>query len=86
MLAEREGNKIVVRAEYNDRDRCKEIPGHGYDSKRKLWRYPLSWATCVIMRGVFGDRLQIGPELAAWASDERVRRVDPALTAREGDA
>lgn len=86
MLAEREGAKIVLHAEYADRDRCKEIPGHGYDSKRRLWRYPLSWSTCVIMRGVFGDRLEIGPELASWAAAERDRRVGPALQAREGDA
>lgn len=46
-------------------------------------RLPLSWAACLMLRGIFEGDLEIGPQLEAWAAEERARRVDPATEARE---
>lgn len=46
-------------------------------------RLPLSWSACLMLRGVFSDDLEIGPELGSWAETERARRVDPAVEARD---
>jgi hypothetical protein len=61
----------------------RQIPGARHDAKRQVWTLPLSWASCVVARGVFGAELEVGPELAAWARNEVETRVKPALEARE---
>lgn len=83
ILIERDGDGIVLRAPLVSTSRAKEIPGARHDTRAQVWRYPLSWSTCVIARGVFGDQLEVGPGLAHWAEEEYARRVQPALRARE---
>src|SRR5262245_62633812 len=43
-----------------------------------IWRAKVSWAGCLVLRGVFGPSLQVGPRLSVWASDELALRVTPA--------
>lgn len=40
------------------------------DFERKPWSYPLRMDTCRALRNVWGERLQIGPKLWAWAKAE----------------
>jgi len=54
----------------------------GAEQSDEAYRLPLSWAACKMLRGVFGDDLEIGPKLEAWAEEERVQRVDAANSAR----
>jgi len=61
----------------------RQIPGARHDSKRQLWTLPLSWATCVVARGVLGGTLEVGPDLNAWAAQDRETRREPALTMRD---
>lgn len=79
----RDGDGIVLHAPLVTTSRAKEIPGARHDVKARVWRYPLSWATCVVARGVFGDELEVDPELAEWARQEYAGRIAPALEARE---
>jgi len=44
---------------------------------------PLSWSACQMLRGIFGDELQVGKELHDWGVEEYKRRVQPAVGARE---
>ncbi len=69
--------------DFRDRDRIKEMPGARYSRTEKAWHAPLSWATCIAARGVFGDELTIGPELLAWATEYRETYVDTAMALRE---
>ena len=78
-----DGTRILLTTSVTDQVRAKEVPGAKWDSKLRRWRYPLSWATCVQLRGVFKDDLEIGPGLAKWAEDERNRRINPSLRLRE---
>lgn len=79
---EKDGDSIVLKAPLVTADQAKEVPGGKHESRNRLWRYPLSWATCVVARGVFGDDLEVGPELASWAQKERDDRVIPATQLR----
>jgi hypothetical protein len=68
---EREGDAIWLTAPPYRKDQVKQIPGAKHDSRRQAWKFPLSWAVCVISRAVFGAELEIGPELTEWATKER---------------
>lgn len=77
-----ERSDIVLLAEFRDKDLCKSIPGARWDPNDKVWRVPLSWASCKALRGVFGDRLEIGDRLVKWAWELKIEFIDPALTRR----
>lgn len=81
--AEAADKTIVVVAPLTYATRMKEVPGGRYDSRSKSWRYPLTWAHCVMLRGTFGSELIVGPDLKAWAADEVRRRVTPAMEAKQ---
>lgn len=73
------GARINVASGFRDKDAVKQVPGTRWDPDQKTWHAPLSWAACKQFRGVFGDRLKVGPALAAWAWNEyqnRVQRVE----------
>ena len=81
-LAKIEDNEITVVTEYRDKNAIKAIPGARW-SQTGHWRLPLSWASCVALRGVFGDRLEIADELRDWAVRERAERIDPCMQLRD---
>jgi len=81
--AELQNDRIVLTAPPTYKDRCREVAGARYISGSRTWQYPLSWAHCVMLRGVFGEELEVGPALARWATEELARRVTPALAVRE---
>ncbi len=74
--------QIVLEVEYRDRDLVRSLPGAKHIEMRR-WRVALSWASCLALRGVFRERLVIGPLLEAWAWEEFTGRVQPALEARD---
>lgn len=69
---------VLIHTNYVDRFLIKQLPGSSYRTEDRLWRAPLSWATCVILRGLFKHELQLGEELVSWARRERRDRVDEA--------
>lgn len=75
--------RIVISSAYADKDNVKKVPGRRWDRSNRIWHAPLSWATCIALRGVFGDRLEIGPILGKWAKQEKVKRVDPSMAVRD---
>jgi SNF2 family DNA or RNA helicase len=74
--------RIWLETEFRDRDLIKSVPGSRYDRESRMWSVPYSWAICLCLRGVFGERLTLGPNLIDAANLERATRVDPALQAR----
>lgn len=73
---------IWIHADYRHKEMCKQTPGARWDADRKLWRVPLSWAACNQLRGIFGNQLEVGPNLRAWATADLEGRVDPAVKLR----
>lgn len=60
------------------KDARKRVPGSNpiwdrtvFPERFRFWSYPLSMYTCRRFREEFGDYLDIGPELTAWAWDNR---------------
>jgi hypothetical protein len=80
-LADLGGKGIVVTTSYTDRDRMLLVPGSSFNGGDK-WKVPLSWASCVVLRGVFGADLKIGPGLVEWARRAK-SRVDYLMLMRD---
>lgn len=80
---EDDGKRIRVATRYVDRDRMREIPGATWSHRDSLWKIPLGWSACVTLRGVFGDELEVGERLTAWAAEEFRTRIQPAESMRE---
>lgn len=75
--------RITLESEYQDRDRIKTLLSVKWAPKTKVWAAPLTWSTCLALRGTFGEDLVIDQSLKDWAANERKMRVDPAVTLRE---
>lgn len=73
---------ITVATAYTDRDRMLMIPGSGYHKRDGTWHVPLSWASCVVLREVFGSELELGPSIITWAGKERIR-ISRAMELRD---
>jgi len=78
---ERIGDEIRLYAPPHRKEQIKQIPGARHNSKLQCWTFPLSWAVCIIARGVFGAELEVGPELIEWATKES-ERIQTVLEAR----
>jgi len=84
-IAEINNNRIEIHSEYRERELVKMVPGTKWDTEAGVWWIPISWAGCIQLRGVFGDTLHVGPNLAAWGRDERDGRVNPCLGLRTAE-
>lgn len=60
-----------------------QIGGARYSRQTGTWSTPLSWQACLSLRGLFGEALEIGPELSKWAFNERNSRIMPAMSLRD---
>lgn len=80
------GRIALWETSFQDNPLVKMVPGHRFAGpmvgESKIWHYPQSWGTCLALRGVFADRLAIGPQLNLWAAAERQQRIDPAMSLR----
>lgn len=74
--------RIAVRTQFHERHLVQQVPGARYDKAAGYWTVPLSWASCVTLRGVFEQRLNIGPILAEWSWRIYRTRIEPALLLR----
>lgn len=77
-----DAGRIAVSTAYKWKDVIKRIPGTRWHTKDNLWKLPLGWAGCLALRGEFGLELEIGPNLAAWALNEKLTRIDVCLSLR----
>lgn len=82
VVADIQGNRIVLESAYSDKDRVKTISGARWDKATSLWSVPLSWSSCKQLRSTFGDRLLIGEDLLKWAFDEYDGRVSVCMDLR----
>lgn len=70
---------IYVATQWNEKELIQQIPGAKYQNK---WRVPLTWASCIQLRSIFGDRLVIGSNLIIWATEYRSLVIDPSMQLR----
>lgn len=74
--------RIAVRTQFHDRHLVQQVPGARYNKAAGYWTAPLSWASCVILRGLFEQQLEIGNDLAAYSWRIYRARIAPALELR----
>ena len=55
-------------ASYRNKEIVVTVPTVKWDSKEETWYAAKSWPVCHALRGVFGQRLVIGPALHEWAT------------------
>jgi superfamily II DNA or RNA helicase len=79
--ADIQDNKIKIQINYREKPLIETLPGATF--RQGGWWMPLSWISCLSLRGVFKKDLQIGPELLAWSRAEYHGRVEPALALRD---
>lgn len=60
-----------------------DLPGARFNRELGKWLAPLSWATCITLRGIFESRLTVGPNLGKWAWQVRNTRISPAMKLRD---
>lgn len=75
--------KISVQTDFHDRHLVKEVPGARYDTRAERWRIPLSWTSCITLRGLYGDTFTAGEKLAAWSWEIYRDRIEPAMRMRD---
>lgn len=89
VLAEKNGNRVWLTGWLGPStpEMCKAV-GAGRFSKEDgaHWSYPLTLGTCRKMREVFGKRMLVGPQLRAWALEEREREREAVALATQHDA
>lgn len=78
-----ETQHIVLKADWRDKELCKQIPGASWKAKQERWTLPVSWSGCLALRSTFRNQLEIGPKLTDWALADRSQRVEPAISLRE---
>jgi SNF2 family DNA or RNA helicase len=78
-----ENSHILINAEWRFKELCKSLPGSTWSNSDQVWRVPLSWSSCLALRSTFAAQLEIGPRLAAWASNELDTRIAPSLALRD---
>lgn len=83
VAAELIDGRIAIASSWSEKELVKQIPGSGWDNDNKIWHAPLSWSTCVQLRGIFGQDLKIGSDLSQWAKDELSWRINPSNTLRD---
>jgi SNF2 family DNA or RNA helicase len=74
---------IWVQTTFTEKEQIKLVPGAHWDGRNKIWNLPLSWASMITMRGIFGEAFTYGQQLLSWTWHERQTRVDPANALRE---
>lgn len=78
-----DGARIAVFTEYRDKERIRLIPGVRSTYVPNQWTLPLSWGSCVALRGVFKNDLVVEEPLSTWAWNEHTTRIAPTLGLRE---
>lgn len=74
--------RIAVYTQYHERHLVQQVPGARYDKSAGCWVAPLSWATCITLRGLFGSNLSTGMQLTKWSWEEYNSRIKPATDLR----
>lgn len=74
---------VRLQTTWNQKTLVQQVPGARWDATGKHWTVPLTWASLVALRGVFGDALTVDQPLSDWTWAEYRSRVQPALELRD---
>lgn len=69
-------DRIIVSTQWNEKELIKQVPGSRWDGREMYWTLPISWSSCITLRGVFGPALKVDQSLNDWARDEKLSRIN----------
>lgn len=75
-------DRIVVHTVWNEKAIVTAVPGARYDAVNRYWVVSAAWASLVVLRGVFQERLTLSERLIEWAWQLRKNWVDRAMELR----
>lgn len=78
-IVELKDGRIECDVPHREKSLIQMVPGAKWHNATLRWRAPLSWATCKALRGVFADKLTVGPALEKWAWEELADRIEPSM-------
>lgn len=78
-------NRISLDSDFQHKETIKTLLAVSWVPGRKVWAMPLTWSSCVNLRGTFGDKLELDETIRSWATEERKRRIDDTTFLREID-
>jgi SNF2 family DNA or RNA helicase len=61
-----EGDTIVVDTEYHEKPLIAQVPAAKWSLQRKRWEAPAAWGNALALRGAFGAKLELAPDLLEW--------------------
>lgn len=64
-------NEIVLHASYREKPLVQLVPGVRWNTRREYWTLPLSWGSCIALRGALGDLLILDESVVRWAAPVR---------------
>lgn len=82
-VAEIVDGRITIPTQYHQRHLVQQVPGARYDRNAGYWTAPLSWATCITLRGIFGSELLTGTALTEWSWEVYNNRIKPVTDLRD---
>lgn len=83
--ADRNGDRIDCLFGWNEKDRLLTLAGARYRRDahgRDIVSLPLSWGSCLSLRGMFGAELKLSQSLGEWAAIHKREVVAPGLALR----
>lgn len=78
-----DGSRIAVYTTYQEKEKIQLVPGVRRNARGGYWELPLAWASCVVLRGVFGSDLVIEDSLRAWSWEIFNYRIMPTLELKD---
>lgn len=70
-------SRLDVVCDWSDKELIKQIPGARWDTGRKMWHVPQTWAAYVQLHGTFNGRMTVDPTIEDWLQTEDAR-IGPA--------
>lgn len=74
-----DARKISVTTSFTERPLMNLVPGATFHNG---WTVKLGWPACLMLRGLFGPSLQVGPRLQEWAWTVRRDRINRVMEIR----
>ena len=81
-IDEKDPSKIVIaQFQWKFKELLSSLPSAKY--KQDKYYFNLSWQMCLALKTTFGDNLEVGPNLKAWADNEYQNVILPAFQLRD---
>lgn len=77
------GSKVVLESSLEHQERISSIMGAHWNKTTEQWELPLTWASCVALYNTFGADFLTSTQLNHWGTEERNKRIGPAMTLRD---